>query len=110
MAQAISRRLLTAEAWVRSWVSACGIGGGKNGTGTGFTPSTSVFPSVSFHRCSITRKKVVIFIFITGLHNKPLKAAVHPLHLLFPPPQQKKKHVQDTKQLKQKFPNFSLKT
>jgi hypothetical protein len=31
--------------------------------------------SVSFHRCSITRKwtkkKIIIFIFITGSHNKP---------------------------------------
>jgi hypothetical protein len=48
MAQVVSRRPLTAEARVRSWVSSCGICGGKNGTGTGFCPSTSVFFPVNF--------------------------------------------------------------
>jgi hypothetical protein len=37
MAQAVSRRLLTAEARVRSRVSPCGICGGQSGTGTGFS-------------------------------------------------------------------------
>jgi hypothetical protein len=44
MAQAVSRRPLTAEARVRSRVSPCGICGGQSGIGTGFSPSTSVFP------------------------------------------------------------------
>jgi hypothetical protein len=44
MAQAVSRRPLTAEARVRSQVSRCGICGGQSVTGTGFSPSTSVFP------------------------------------------------------------------
>jgi hypothetical protein len=48
MAQAVSRRPLTAEARVRSRVSTCGICGGQSGTGTGFSPSTSVFPC-QFH-------------------------------------------------------------
>jgi hypothetical protein len=44
MAQAVSRRPLTAEAHVRSRVSPCEICVGQSGTGTGFSPSTSVFP------------------------------------------------------------------
>jgi hypothetical protein len=48
MAQAVSRRPLTAEARVRSPVSPCEICGGQSGTGTGFFPSSSVFPC-QFH-------------------------------------------------------------
>jgi hypothetical protein len=44
MAQAISHRPLTAGARVRSQVSPRGIFGGQSDTGTGFSPSTSVFP------------------------------------------------------------------
>jgi hypothetical protein len=57
MAQAVSRRPLTAEARVRSRVRLCGIYGGQSVTGTGFSPEYFCFPlSISFHRCSITRK------------------------------------------------------
>jgi hypothetical protein len=48
MPQAVSRRTLTAEARVRSRISQCGVCGGQSGTGTGFSPSTSVFPC-EFH-------------------------------------------------------------
>jgi hypothetical protein len=48
MAQAVSRRPLTAEARVRSPVSPCGICGGQRGTGIGVSPSTLVFPC-QFH-------------------------------------------------------------
>jgi hypothetical protein len=48
MAQAVSRRPLAAETRVRSWVGPCGICGGQSGTGTGFSPSISVFP-YQFH-------------------------------------------------------------
>jgi hypothetical protein len=48
MAQAVSLRPPTAEAQVRSWVSPCGICDGQSCTGTGFSPSTSVFPC-QFH-------------------------------------------------------------
>jgi hypothetical protein len=56
MAQAISRRPLTAEARVRYWVRPGGICCGQIGTGTGFSPEYFGFPlSISFRRCSITR-------------------------------------------------------
>jgi hypothetical protein len=43
MAQAVSRQPLTADARVRALVNPCGICGGKSGTGTGFSQSSSVF-------------------------------------------------------------------
>jgi hypothetical protein len=43
MAQVVSRRPLTAEARVRARVNPGGICGGQCGTGTGFSPSSSVF-------------------------------------------------------------------
>jgi hypothetical protein len=44
MAQAVSRRHVTVEAKVRGRVSPCGIYGGQSGTGTDFSPSSSVSP------------------------------------------------------------------
>jgi hypothetical protein len=44
MAQVVSRRPLTAETKVRARVNLSGIFGGQSGTGTGFSPSSSVFP------------------------------------------------------------------
>jgi hypothetical protein len=44
MAKAVSRRLHIAEAQVRSQAGSCEICGGQRGTGTGFSPNTSVFP------------------------------------------------------------------
>jgi hypothetical protein len=74
MAQAVSNRLLTAEARFRSQVSPCGVFGGQSGTGTGFSPSASVF-RCKFHSTGAPllgeRKKLIIIIFIIGLHNKP---------------------------------------
>jgi hypothetical protein len=73
MAQAVSCRPLTAEARVRSRVSPCGIYGRQSGTGKGFSPSTSVFPS-QFHSTGapLHGKTKKLIIFILGLHNKPL--------------------------------------
>ena len=44
MIQTASARPFAAEIWVRSWPSSCVISGTQSGTGTGFTPSTSVSP------------------------------------------------------------------
>jgi hypothetical protein len=87
MAQAVSRRPLTAEAWVRSRVSPCRICGGQNGTGTGFPPDYFCFPlSISFHRCSITWKREENWSSFSSSSSQgctiSLKAAVRPKHLL----------------------------
>jgi hypothetical protein len=76
MAQAVSRRSLSADARVR--VGPFGICGGQSGTGTGFSPNTSVFPC-KFHSIGAplqwkSRKNFIIF--ITALHNKPSDSGV----------------------------------
>jgi hypothetical protein len=74
MAQAVSRRPPTAEARFRSRISPCGICGGQSGTGSGFSRSASVFPC-QFHSTSTPLlgkgQKIIIIVFITGLHKKP---------------------------------------
>jgi hypothetical protein len=63
MPQAVSRRLVIAEALSRCQANPCGIGGGKSGIGTGFSSSILVFLlSVSFHQFSIP-----IFIYMLFL-------------------------------------------
>jgi hypothetical protein len=64
MAQAVSRRPLTAEPRVRSRASPCGVFGGQSGTGKGFSQSTSVnFISPVLHDKEKRKKKTN--------HNKP---------------------------------------
>jgi hypothetical protein len=53
MAQVVSHWPLTAEARVHAWFSPCGIYGGQSGTVTGFSASSSLFPSISFHCGSV---------------------------------------------------------
>ena len=70
-AQAVSRQPLTAEARVRSRVSPCEICG-QGGTGTRFSPSTSVFPCQLLSTgAPLLGKMEQLIIFIKGLHNKP---------------------------------------
>jgi hypothetical protein len=63
MAQVVSRRPLTAEARVRARVNARGICGGQSGTGTGFSPSSSVFP------CQYHSTVALQTIIIWGMSN-----------------------------------------
>jgi hypothetical protein len=43
MAQVISCWPLTTEAWIRTHVSPCGDYSEQSGTGTGFSPNSSIF-------------------------------------------------------------------
>jgi hypothetical protein len=63
LAQVVSRRPLTAEALVHARVNPYKICGGQSGTGTGFSPSSSVFPSI--YHSTITLQTYIIW----GMHN-----------------------------------------
>jgi hypothetical protein len=58
MAQAVSRRPLTAEAGVRALVNPCGICGGQSGTGIGFSPSSSVLPC-QYHSTVVLKTHII---------------------------------------------------
>jgi hypothetical protein len=68
MAQAVSRRPLTAEARVRSPVSPYEICGGQSGTETGFSPEYFGFPCQFHYTCvpllEKIKKKLIIFVFV----------------------------------------------
>jgi hypothetical protein len=66
MAQEISRRPLTTEARVGAPVSPCGIYGGQSGTGTGFSPSFSIF------LCQYYSTVVIPSHIIWGMNNMPV--------------------------------------
>jgi hypothetical protein len=64
--------LSTAEARLRSRVRPCEICGGQRGTGTGFSPSTSVFPcQFRSTGAPLHEKTKKLIFFIIWLHNKP---------------------------------------
>jgi hypothetical protein len=71
MAQVVSRRPLPTEARVRPWVNPCGICGGQNGTGTGFSPSSSVF------RCQYHSTVALQTHFIWGMRNMLTQVDIH---------------------------------
>jgi hypothetical protein len=76
MAQAVSRRPLTAEARVRSRASPCGICGGQSGTG-------QVFPRVlRFSPVNFIPPVLNYTIFITGLRGPSQKKLYLPVTLL----------------------------
>jgi hypothetical protein len=64
--QAISRRLLAAEDLVRGRVGPCDIYGAKNGTRTGFSPSSS-FVSCQYHP-TVAPYPCIIW----GMNNRPV--------------------------------------
>ena len=72
MAQAVSRWPLTAKTRVRSWVSPCGIFGGKSGTGQvfplvlRFSPVNSIPPVLHYKKQRKNYSSTS-----QGLHNKP---------------------------------------
>jgi hypothetical protein len=76
MALPVSRRPLTAEARIRSRVGPLGFVVDKVAPGQGF-PRVLRFPPVNFippvlHYLEKLKKLIIfLFIFITGLHNKP---------------------------------------
>jgi hypothetical protein len=57
MDQAVSRWPLTAGSSVGARFNSCGICGGHSGTGTGFSPSSSVFPS-QYHSIIVLRAHI----------------------------------------------------
>jgi hypothetical protein len=64
MAEVVSRRPLTVEAWVRALLNPCGICGGQSGAGTGFSLSSLVFP-LSIYHSTITLQTHIIW----GMRN-----------------------------------------
>jgi hypothetical protein len=85
MAQVVSRRPLTAEDRVRGRVNPSGICSGQSGTGTGFSPSSSVFPC-QYHSTVALQTHI-----IWGMRNMITQVGIH-AWVLDPPQLQGKMH------------------
>jgi hypothetical protein len=68
MAQAVSRRPLTAKARVRARIGPCGVCGGQSGSGTGFSTSSSVF-SCQYHSTVAAHG---LRMYHLGMNNRPV--------------------------------------
>jgi hypothetical protein len=95
MAQAVIRWPVTAEAWVRARVNPCGIYGGQSGTGTGFDPSSSVFP------CQYDSTVALQTHIIWGMRNMLTQAGIHAWGL--DPPHLQEKHSITAERVFKKF-------
>jgi hypothetical protein len=76
MAQAVSRRTLTAKAWVHTRINPCGIYGEQSDTGTGFSPSSLILPcqyhsTVAVHT-RVSSRRWTIGPFVTAVQRRSL--------------------------------------
>jgi hypothetical protein len=76
MAQAVSRRPLTAEAWASSRLSPCGICGGQIGTGTGFSPGSLVLPC-QYHSTVVPYLRIIIW----AIGDRSSETYSHPIDM-----------------------------
>jgi len=80
MAQVVTCQPVTAEAHVQSQASICRICGGKSGTGTGFSPSTSDF-AYHYHSTNALYSFIYHWRFtmlatdksVDNTHNRPVQ-------------------------------------
>jgi hypothetical protein len=77
MAQVVSRRPVTAEAWVRARVNPCEICGGKSGIGTGFSPSSSGV-SYQYHSTIALQTHVIWGMRYANVSRHPRLGLTHP--------------------------------